>query len=296
MNTIDAFANDVSLQLDYLEKFKPQKMVKNAIFVGSGDSMCAAMLAEAFSNYSARSCDPLELAKNKIIAAKKHAYFVSISGNTIANVRAAKLVLKKTAITRNGLSKLAKACKDTILLDYSDSGILTSGSIGFLASALTCISLVYKFKIKNTKKLFLQAVSKSRKITPHNRIYILGNQYTYPIAMYASAKLGEILGMDSHCEKIEQFSHMGLFTARKGDTILILGQKNPHNAKLASSLKKIGLRVYHPWINGDEISQVLFYTFVSQMMPLEIARKKKTRDCYFITQKKIRAASSGMIY
>jgi fructoselysine-6-P-deglycase FrlB-like protein len=296
MNTIDAFANDLSLQLEYLQKFKPQKTTKNAVFVGSGDSLCAAMLAEAFSNYDSISCDPLELAKNKSIANGRRAYFVSISGNTISNVVAAKKVKRKTAITKNLASKLAQTCKNVIPLDYSDSGILTSGGIGFLASALTCISLVCKFRIKNAKKLFHSATTQSRKISTHGMVYFLGDQYTYPIAMYASAKLGEILGLDSHYEKIEQFSHMGMFSAKRGDTIIILEQKNPHNARLASHLKKLGLHVYHPSIPGDEISQVLFYTFVSQIIPLNLARKKKIRDCYFVSQKKIRAASSDMIY
>jgi fructoselysine-6-P-deglycase FrlB-like protein len=296
VNTITAYANDVSLQLKYLQNFKPQKITKNAIFVGSGDSLCATMLAEAFSNYALRACDPLELAKNKTIASKKHAYFVSISGNTISNIKAAKLVLQKTAITKNPSSKLAKTCKNVIVLDYSDSGILTSGSVGFLSSALTCISLVHKFRIKNAKKLFTQATRQAAKIILHNQIYFLGNQHTYPIAMYASAKLGEILGIDSHYEKIEQFSHMGLFSAKPGDTIIILEPKNKHNSKLAAHLKRLGLYVYHPSISGDLISQVLFYIFVSQIIPLNLARKKKLYDCYFMVQKKIRAASSGMIY
>jgi len=296
VNTIDAFANDVSMQLEYLEKFKPQKMTKNAVFVGSGDSLCAAMLAEAFSNYGEISCDPLELAKNRSIASKRHVYFVSISGNTISNIKAAKLVRHKTAITKNNASKLAKLCKDVTVLDYSDSSTLTSGSIGFLASALTCISLVHKFKIKNAKKPFKAAVMQSKKITPHGMIYFLGSQHTYPIAMYASAKLGEILGIDSHYERIEQFSHMGLFSAKPGDTIIIFERKNQYNSKLSSHLKKLGFRVYHPSIFDDEISQVLFYTFVSQMIPLYLARKKKMNDCYFVSQKKIRAASSDMIY
>lgn len=296
MNTIDAYANDLSLQLDYLKKFKPQKITKNALFVGSGDSLCAAMLAEAFSNYGIKSCDPLELAKNKTIADKKHAYFVSISGNTISNIKAAKLVLRKTAITKNHASKLAKLCRNVIALDYSDSGVLTSGSIGFLASALTCISLVHKFKIKNAKKIFAKASVESKKIKPQNKIYFLGSQYTYPIAMYASAKLGEILGVGSHYERLEQFSHMGLFSAKPGDTVIILEQKNKHNSKLATHLTKLDLHVHHPSINGDMISQVLFYIFVTQMIPLELARKKKIKDCYFVTQKKVRAASSGMIY
>jgi hypothetical protein len=96
---------------------------------------------------------------------------------------------------------------------------------------------------------------------------------------------------------MEQFSHMGLFCAKPGDTVIILEQKNSHNSALASHLKKLGLSVFVPSIQSkNKIDSVLFYTFVSQLVPLHVARKKKIRDCHFVTQKKIRAASSDMIY
>lgn len=299
MNTIDAFAHDVYLQLDYLAKFTPQKtnLGKNTIFCGSGDSLCAAMLAEAFSDYSVVACDPLEFAQNKILASKSHAYFVSISGNTISNIRAAKLAKHSVAITRNPTSNLGKTCDGMIHLDYADSKILTAGSVGFLASALTCISLVCDFKIKNAKKTFDMAKTVSQKIILQNQVYVLGNQHTYPVAMYLSAKLGEILGMDSHHEKLEQFSHMGLFTAKPRDTIIILEPKNTHNSKLSSNLKKLGLKVYNPTIpSNNKIDQILFYIFVSQFVALNMARKKRIKECYFVSQKNVRAASSDMIY
>ena len=152
LDTISAFENDVQLQLDYLEKFVPQKQTqKSAMFCGSGDSLCAAMLAEAFSNYKAKSCDPLDLAKNPKMALGKSVYFISISGNTISNIKAARLVRDGIAITRNLKSKLAHTCKNIIPLDYADSGILTAGTVGFLSSALTCISLVYDLKISGAK-------------------------------------------------------------------------------------------------------------------------------------------------
>ena len=296
VNTISAYENDLGLQLKILEKFSSQKITHDAVFVGSGDSLCAAMLAEAFSDYQIRAIDPLELAQNKKIAHKKHTYFVSISGNTLSNVRAAKLVKSKTAITKNPSSRLGKICNNTIPLDYVDSGVLTAGSIGFLASALTCISLVQKFRIKNPKKIMRDAKIQSAKIKPKGKIYFLGNQYTYPIAMYGSAKLSEILGMDSNYEKIEQFSHMGLFSAKKGDTVIILEGKNSHNSKLVLYLKKLGIHVFTPCISGDKFSQVLFYIFISQFLALNLAKQKKIRECFFISQKKIRSASSGMIY
>ena len=300
MDTIPALYRDILMQLDFLKSFRPQKKIspklqRDAVFCGSGDSLCSAMLAEAFSNYSVKALDPLDVIKNKKLLHKKRAYFVSISGNTISNVKAAKLGKNITAITKNQQSRLAKLCGSVIPLNYLDSGILTAGTIGFLASALTCISLVSELRIGDATQIFEKA--KSQKITITGKTYFLGNQHTYPIAMYAAAKLGEVLGLDSHYERIEQFLHMGLFSAKRGDTVIIFEQKNPHLAKMISHLSKLGLRVYNPNINSkNKISQVLFYTFVSQLIALNMAYKKRIKNCYFITQKKTRAASSDMIY
>ena len=298
MNTIDAFAGDIELQLDFLDGFKPQKpqMPGKMVFCGSGDSLCAGMLAEAFSDYHCKAIDPLEVLNNKKIILGKDAYFVSVSGNTISNVRASRLGKNTVAITRNAQSRLAKSCKNVIQLDYSDSQVLTSGSIGFLSSALTCVSLVCGLRIKDAGKMFRSAKAQSKRIILRNKVYFLGNQHTYPIAMYATAKLGEVLGMDSHYERIEQFSHMGLFSAKKGDTVVIFADATPHTKRLVAHLAKLGLHVYNPNVRSNKIGLVLFYTFVSQFVALNAARKKRIKDCYFVTQKKLRAASSDMIY
>ena len=44
--------------------------------------------------------------------------------------------------------------------------------------------------------------------------------------MYCAAKFYEILGYDAHYSRIEQFSHMELFSAKKGDTVIIFEEKN----------------------------------------------------------------------
>ncbi|WP_042686116.1 sugar isomerase [Candidatus Nitrosotenuis chungbukensis] len=299
MRTILAFERDIESQLEFLDTFKPQKQInpKGALFCGSGDSLASSMMAECFSDYQALAVDPLVLAKNKSISKNKHVYFVSISGNTISNIRAAKMVKKSTAITKNPTSNLAKACTDTIPLDYYDSGVMTSGSISFLASMLACMSLVFGFRVKNARKLFLSAKSQARKIALKNKVYFIGNQHTYPLCMYAAAKLHEVLGMDAHYDMIEQFSHAGLFSAKPGDTVIIFEGKNAHNACLVSQLKSLGLSVHTPSIkSGSKISQVIFYTFVSQVLALNGAKRKRLTDCYFITEKKIRNVSSSMIY
>jgi len=299
MRTIPALEHDIMSQLEFLYDFKPQKQInpKSALFCGSGDSLASSMVAESFSDYEARAIDPLDLTKNRNILKNKRVYFVSISGNTISNIRAAKIAKKSTVITKNDTGKLAKMCQKMIKLNYNDSKTLTSGSISFLASMLTCISLVYRFRIKNAKKLFLSAQAQARKISLKNKVYFLGNQYTYPLSMYAAAKLHEVLGLDAHYEQIEQFSHMGLFSAKRGDTVIIFEQNNRYNKQLALQLKKLGLLVHNPSIkSNDKISQVVFYTFVSQLVALNAAKRKRLTDCYFITEKKIRNVSSSMIY
>ena len=302
MKTVEAFERDINLQLAFLKNIKlqkplPEPVQKKTIFCGTGDSLASAMLAEVFSDYRARALDPLDVIKNKKLLKDKRAYFISISGNTISNIRAARLAKNPLAITRKESSRLAKICKNVITLDYEDSGVLTCGSIGFVASMMSCVSLVRKIRVKNARSLFEAAKNQSEKIKPKNKVYVLGNQHTYPLSMYAAAKMYETLGTDAHYERIEQFSHMGLFSARRGDTVVIFEKKNRHVAQLARHLKKLGLRVYTPSIGSkSKTDQMLFYTFVSQFIALNNAKRKHISDCHFVTSKKFRNASSQMIY
>jgi DNA-binding MurR/RpiR family transcriptional regulator len=302
MKTIDAFENDIFLQIPFLQKIKLQKPLSKAkqfrtIFCGSGDSFAASLLAESFSNFRVKAFDPLDLLKNKSIIKNKDVYLISVSGNTISNIRVAKNSKSSTAITHNEKSKLAKVCSDCILLSYPSSGVFTSGSIGFLSSALTAISLVSKFKIRGVLGLYKKALIESKKIKLAKKIYILGNMHTFPIAMYCAAKFYEILGYDVHYDRIEQFLHMGLFSAKRGDSVIIFDEQNSHTLQVIKHLKEIGMRIYQPIPNTkDRISQVIFFTFFSQLVTLFLAKKINQKECYFVTAKKLRDASSNMIY
>ena len=302
MKTIDAFENDVLLQIPYLQNIVLQKQLpikkqQKIIFCGSGDSLSAAVLAESFSNYRIRAADPLDLIKNPDIAKNKDAYIISISGKTSSNIKAAKLFKNSTAISSNSNSKLVKICTKNIIIHYPNSGIFTSGSIGFLASALASISLVSKICIKNISELFARATLESKKVKLGKKIFILGNLHTFPIAMYGAAKFYEILGSNVNYCRIEQFLHMDLFSAKPGDTVLIFEEKNTHNSKIVKNLKKLGLNVYQPTSGtNDKILQVIFFIFFSQLIPLFCAKKNKQKECYFVTAKKLRNVSSNMIY
>lgn len=301
MNTLEAYEQDIEFQLNLLASFRKQKPLsanqqKNILFSGSGDSLVSSMLAESFSDGLVRAMDPLDLYKNKHLVKSKHVYFVSISGNTITNIKVAKNAKKATAITSKPQSRLAKASDNSILLCAPNNDVFTAGSISFLESALTCISLVKKIKIPRNSKLFLKAKSDAKKFKVSKRIFVIGTWFTYPLAIYCAAKFYELLGYDAHYSRIEQFSHMELFSAKKGDTVIIFEEKNTHNKQLAKNLKKIGINIIHPDVPSEKLSQMLYCTFFSQLVPLYEAKKKRKKDCYFVTAKKIRNVSDQMIY
>ena len=317
MNSIEALEFDIELQKNFLKSFTKKQtrkkkkplsdtLQKNSIFSGSGDSLVSAMLAESFSEGKIKAMDPLDLYKNKHLAKSKNVFFVSISGNTITNIKVAKIAKKATAITAHPKSRLAKASDEVLLLCSPNGGVFTAGSISFLESALTCISLVKGFSIpKNSDEIFSKAKKDAKKALTSNikssktgtKIYILGDLFTYPLAMYCTAKFYEILGSDVHYCRIEQFSHMELFSAKKGDIVIIFEQKNPHNTQLVKNLKKVGIKVIHPnAANSDKISQILYYTFFSQFLGLFSAKQRSKKECYFVTAKKIRDVSNKMIY
>ena len=300
MNSIESYEKDIELQLSFLKSFKPQKPLsqshqKNTYFSGSGDSLVSSLLAESFSGGIVKAMDPLDLYNNKKLAKSKHVYFVSISGNTISNIKVAKIAKKSTAITSNPVSRLANISDEIIQLNFTSTGLFTAGSISFLESALTCISLVKKIIIPDGS-IFQKAKSGAKKAKLSKRIFVLGNMFTYPIAMYCAAKFYEVLGYDVHYCRIEQFSHMELFSARKGDTVIIFEEKNPHNKQLGKHLKKAGMNVVHPNMPLKKLDQIIFCVIFSQMITLYEAKKKKIKECHFVTAKNIRNASNQMIY
>ena len=301
VSTISAFEHEILMQLDFLEHFEPSKQLseknqKNSIFCGTGDSFASAQLGEVFSDFRVKALDPLDMSKYLGLLKNNHLYLISISGNTISNIKLARQSKLTTAITANPKSKLAKTCDKIIRLKFDNAGIQTAGSISFLASALTCISLVSRFKMPDYIQLY-EAAYEISQMQIHGRVYVLGNLYSHPIAMFCAAKLQEVFGSDVRYERIEQFSHMGLFSSKKGDTVLIFEKRNKHNSKLASAIKKCGLEpvIVDP-PTDDPLGQVIFFIFFSELLSLYMAKIKNKKECFFVENKKLRNASSSMIY
>ena len=301
MDTIEAYETEIRSQPEFLQSFKaqepiPEDMQGECIFSGSGDSLVSAMLAEAFSSGRVRAMDPMDLYQNRALMQSRRLYVVSISGETVAGVKAARGAENATAITARPQGRLARAAGSTILLDFPDSGTFTAGSISFLASALTCVSLIRGFRMPDLTALFAQAESDAADACLSGRHYILGSASAYPIAMYCAAKFYETTGLGTHYSRTEQFSHMELFSARSGDTVVLLDKKNRHAQNLSDGLRSAGINVVSPDIPPGEIDAMIYRTFFSQLMSLRHAKEEGRNDCHFITAKEMRNISNTMIY
>ena len=308
MNTIEAYEKEIGFQISDLPRFiresKINKLNANdqerCVFTGTGDSFAAAMVAEFASNNIVKCIDPLNICLNPSIVKDKLLYVLSISGNTNANVEAVKFAnryaAKTIAVTANKESKLAKVCKEVIELKYRNVGMLTAGSISFTSSMMVCLSLVRNVNITNVERLFNSAENDAETIKLNGHVYILGNWITYPLAIYGCAKIYEVLGMKAQHVMLEQFCHMQLFSVKEGDTILVLsndGKAKELSAELASDGYKS--HIFGP--KGKMLEErLLYYSFLLQLIVLNNAKRLQLKECYFITNDRLREISSSLIY
>ena len=309
--SLDVMESDIAREPAAVSAFSPPPALgaaeqRRAVFCGSGDSLAACMLAEAFSPHGARAADPLDLLKFPGSAAGSGLYVVSVSGRTVSNVRAAREAAERegpgaTAITSSPESALAGACARTVRLQMGNTDAVTAGTISFVDAALTCVSLVGGFERCDAAALFAEAGEAAARFPAlggRGAVTFLGNRMTYPLAMYAAAKMAEVLGADARYERIEQFSHMGLFSSRPGDTAVILEEDNGHNGRLAGSLERAGLLVVRAGggAGAGPVGQALFLAFLAQLVPLRMAREEGRTECHFLADDAQLGASNRMIY
>ncbi|MCE2508745.1 MAG: sugar isomerase [Nitrosopumilaceae archaeon] len=298
MESLAAYLRDMDLQAAAADGFAaPERLSEDeqrrAVFTGSGDSLAAAMLAEAFSDYRVRALDPREIGRNPRIVAGRSLYIVSVSGRTAANVRLAR-EHGAVAITAVPDSALARAARRTIPLSFPNSDTLTAGSISFLNSALVCLSLVRPALPRNAPRI-LERARRDAASTPHgDRTYFVGNQHTFPVAMYAAAKTYEILGADAHYARTEQFAHMELFSAKPGDAAVFFDD-GEQVREMVDALERQGIscNVAEPRL-GDPVSDIIYDIFYAQALPLN--RTDGGAEVYFMDADALRGISDAVIY
>ena len=301
VKSMDAYRKDLGRQHTEIKNFvAPEPLsdinIRKTVFTGSGDSLAAAMLAEALSDYSSLAVDPLEILRNPQIVKNKNLYVISISGRTITNIRLLqkRISIHTTAITANKDSELAKLADNTIPLEFPSSDILTAGSISFLNSALVCMSLIRPLNLDNAVQIMKRAQRDACNLRQKGRTFFVGNQHTFPIAMYAAAKTYEIRGTYANYSRTEQFAHMELFSAKRGDTVILFENSNKQNSILSESLNSEGIRCTVTDPNtSDPVESILYHVAYAQYLPLN---DTEHNDVYFMKEDTLRGISDAAIY
>jgi fructoselysine-6-P-deglycase FrlB-like protein len=263
----------------------------------------AALAAQYLSGNRAVASHPADVVANPSMADGHNVYFVSISGNTKANVLAAQAAAKhgsKTvAITIKPDSRLARACSQVIELKYRSTEVKTAGTISFTASMLACLAVATKIKLPaDLGDLYKKADAQAEKAagkTGKKSFVILGDGVLFPAAAYGALKFNEVFGAKAAPCPLEEFCHSPLFSAKKSDQTIILGTNSGKD--LNSRLRKEGLPSMHiDCAAGTEIESLLQAVFFIQLLVVKLARRRRLTGCYFLKNKKLLKVSSDFIY
>jgi glutamine---fructose-6-phosphate transaminase (isomerizing) len=299
----------------------------NCLFVGSGDSYIAGLAAQFFSSSHAICCFPIDIIKNPLLVRNRNLFIVSISGNTQANILAAKIAKKHgastiTALTARSSSRLAKSCDKIIELRYRNTGINTAGTISFTASMIKCISLSTQLHMpSDLRKLYNHAEKQAEQVmgevdyessisnNNNNNIaigssysnssssyFLLGDGPLYAIAKYGTLKFNEVFGAKALAYPAEEFCHSPLFSIKEADQAIVLGDGDENNRKLSKRLNEEGSSSIYVEFKNTGIELLLQATFFIQLFVLKLAQKYGLTTCHFLMNKKLLKMSSDFIY
>ena len=311
MNAIEAMQAEIEYQVQDLHNLNlSSPWVRDSLFVGSGDSYVAGLAAQYFSGSHAICCYPIDIIKNPSLVERRNLFIVSISGNTLANILAAKIakkhgVSKITALTARPSSRLAKSCNQTIELKYRNTGIITAGTISFVASMIKCISLTIQLRLpSDLRKIYNRAETQAEQVISKidnksrssSSYFILGNGQLHAIAMYGALKFNEVFGASAMVYPVEEFCHSPLFSIKETDQAIVLGDNDDNNRKLSKRLNEEGFSSVHVRFKNTGIELLLQATFFIQLLVLKLAQKYGLTSCHFLSNKKLLRVSSDFIY
>jgi glucosamine 6-phosphate synthetase-like amidotransferase/phosphosugar isomerase protein len=312
MRSIEAMETEIEYQTEDLEKLEfpqPQTDIDDCVITGSGDSYVASLIAMYVSGYKARCCYPMDIVLNPAIVRNRKVYLVSVSGATKATMRAARVAnmsaLKTIAITTRPESPLAKSSDELISIRYKSTSIPTSGTIGFTASMLCCLSLVCKVNLNNVKKIYNESLALADYLTNYKikkspSYILLGNGIVFPAALYGSLKMNEVFGIHSLAYSLDEFCHSPIFSIKSNDRIIILGN-NTCDLRICKTimnhLDKMGVStLYVDCRKRSMIETLLKSIFFLQLYVVKLAVKNLLKDCYFLRNERLLALSSKLIY
>ncbi|MFL6486528.1 MAG: SIS domain-containing protein [Nitrososphaera sp.] len=331
MNPIEAMQAEIEYQvqdlyeLDNILSCASSSPAKNSVFVGSGDSYVAGLSAQYFScNPLIMCCYPVDIIQNPLLIKGANLFVISISGNTQANIGAAKIAKKYganavIAITAKASSRLAKSCDQIIELKYRNAATITAGTISFTVSMIKCISLtmplhlpsdlgkIYSRAEKQAEKAISMINDKSSATGSGNSsgstgdsssnsgsYFLLGNSELYAIAKYGTLKFNEVFGVRALAYPVEEFCHSPLFSIKENDQVIVLG--DGQGGELSQRLNNEGFSSLHVGFKNTGIELLLQATFFVQLFVLKLAQKYGLTSCHFLQNKKLLGLSSDFIY
>ena len=172
--------------------------------------------------------------------------------------------------------------------------------MSFGLSALAVLKMVGAKGPCDFEGMFEEAKSDSAALSvARGTTYLLGNSLGHAAALYASAKVYELLGSRAHAEVLEEFSHMELFSLRKSDSVIAFSAFDPRGVagKLERALSKEGYRSTTVSARGRTPMERFFHSvFVSQLWCLAEAERAGLGAPRFLAGAKRLRVSDSMIY
>jgi fructoselysine-6-P-deglycase FrlB-like protein len=302
MNSIESLKLDFNSQIKELNNIHNSKLFDDCIYVGSGDSYVAGLIAEYLTNHKCRCYSPSDLFNSRFIKDKTYC-FISVTGKTKANIevarRASQAGVRTVAVTLNRNSQLAQVCKEVVPLKITTIQTPTISFGTFVASVITCLQIVgvtipSKFDIWQKNGLELSLNLLSSMIFPEQTVYLLGNKTLYAIALYASLKMSEFFCTTAVAHKLEEFCHSPIFGIKKSHHLWIMGQ---NEEPISKRLKSLGLHLSYIELYKPDIFTQLFESifFVQNLMFL-MAKKYGYTQLQFVLREDILKTSSDIIY
>ena len=312
MRSIEAMETEIEYQREDLKKLelpRQQTCTDNCVITGSGDSYVASSIARYVSGYKAICCHPMDIALNPDMVKNRRVYLVSASGTTRATILAAKVAkkfaLRTIAITTRPESPLAKSSDDLILIRYNHASIPTSGTIGFTASMLCCVSLVCTVELSKVKKIYNESFALADSLTNYkikrsSSHVFLGNGILFPAALYGSLKMNEVFGVPSVAYSLDEFCHSPIFSIKSNDRIIILGNNVREFSVSKTIINRLDkmevLTLYIDCRKRSMMDSLLKSIFFLQLYAVKLALKNRLKDCYFLRNERLLALSSKLIY
>ena len=301
MNSIESLKLNFNSKVRELNNIQNKKLFDECIFVGSGDSYVAGLIAEYLTNHKCRCYSPSDLLNSRFIKDKTYC-FISASGKTRANVeiarRARRAGVRTATVTSNMNSELAQIC-DTVILSGLKDSLPTTGFSAFVTNVLTCIQITGLTIPQKFDRWYKKGVQLSKNLMrsmtiPKQHLFILGNNVLYAVALYSSLQMTEFFGGTAVAHKLEEFCHSPIFGLKKSQCVWIFGQKEE---QIRRRLTALGLNLsYVEFYHKDIFAQLFISLFFVQNLILLLAEKHGYTELQYLMMKDVLKASSDIIY